>query len=263
MTVAAAVAGLAGLLFGSFANVIVHRVPRKESLVRPRSRCPACGARIRAADNVPVVSWILLRGRCRHCGAPIAWRYPLVEALTAVLFALAVLRIPDGDHPAHTQWDLLAYLPFLFVLVPLSFIDLEHKILPNRIVLPAIGAGATLFGVAAAAGPGLDAWLRALGGGAVGFAAFLALAIVSPRGMGMGDVKLAALLGLGLGYLGWAHVFLGFFLSFVVGSVAGLALIAARRAGMKSQVPFGPWLAIGTVVAVLVGSPLVDAWLRR
>lgn len=261
MGAAAALAGLAGLVLGSFANVVVHRVPRRESLVRPPSRCPACETPISPRDNVPVLSWILLRGRCRHCGARIAWRYPAVELLTGALFALAVLRLPQ--EAGHTRWDLLPYVPLMFVLVVLSFIDLEHKILPNRIVLPALALEAALFGAASVAGPGLDAWLGALAGGAGGFGFFLLLAIVSPRGMGMGDVKLSALLGLALGYLGWERVFVGFFLAFVAGALFGIGLMLVRRAGRKSQVPFGPWLALGAVVAVLWGGPVADAWLRR
>lgn len=253
-------AGLGGLLFGSFANVVVHRVPRRESLVRPGSRCPACGSPIRARDNIPVVSWLVLRGRCRRCAARISWRYPAVEAATAILFALAVLRIPSS---AHSRWDLLAYLPLLWVLVPLSAIDFESKILPNRIVVPAIGAEAALLAAAAAAGPGLRAWVGAAAGGVISFLAFFAIALVSPRGMGMGDVKMSGLLGLGLGYLGWRRAVLGFFLASLVGAVVGIGLMVAGRAGRKTQLPFGPWLALGAVLSILYGDVLVRAWLGR
>lgn len=249
-------AGLAGLVLGSFANVVVHRVPRKESLVRPGSRCPACGAPVRPRDNIPILSWVMLRGRCRTCGARISIRYPALELITGLVFALTVLRLPR-------ETDLISYLPFAWVLVVLAFIDLEHKILPNRIVLPSILGMAALLAVSAALGPGMQAWLRALAAGAAGFTFFFALAVISPRGMGMGDVKLAAVLGMALGYFSWPDVFVGFFLSFAAGAVGGLALIVARRAGMRSEVPFGPWLALGTIIGVLWGEPLVDLWLGR
>src|SRR5207249_4773737 len=137
----------------------------------------------------------------------------------------------------------------------------EHKLLPNRIVFPSLVAGVVLLGVAAALGPGVHAWIRALAGAAISFAIFLALAIISPRGMGMGDVKLAAVLGLALAYQGWGRLFLGFLLAFASGAFGGIALIAARRAGRKSEIPFGPYLALGTVIAILFGAPLVRAWL--
>jgi leader peptidase (prepilin peptidase) / N-methyltransferase len=145
----------------------------------------------------------------------------------------------------------------------LSFIDLEHKLLPNRIVVPAFVAGVVLLGVAAALGPGAGAWVRALLGAIAGFGTFFAIALISPRGMGMGDVKLSAVLGLALAYLGWSRLLVGFFISFLAGAVGGIALIAARRAGMKSEVPFGPYLALGTIVAVLFGGPIVRAWLHQ
>ncbi|MGZ4240807.1 MAG: prepilin peptidase [Actinomycetota bacterium] len=250
-----ALAALFGLIFGSFANVVVHRVPLKESIVHPRSRCQSCGTELRARDNIPVVSWLLLRGRCRYCGAPISARYPAIELLTAALFGLAAWRIRPAT-------DLVAFLPLLWVLVVLSFIDLEHKLLPNRIVGPSLATGVVLTGVAAALGPGAGAWVRALAGGAVAFGFFLLLAIISPRGMGMGDVKLSSVLGLALGYLGWGRLFVGLLLSFIAGAVGGIGLIAARKAGMKSEVPFGPYLALGTIVSILFGGPLVRAWLR-
>ncbi|MGZ4205381.1 MAG: prepilin peptidase [Actinomycetota bacterium] len=250
-----ALAALFGLIFGSFANVVVHRVPLKESIVHPRSRCQSCGTELRARDNIPVLSWLLLRGRCRYCGAPISARYPAIELLTAALFGLAAWRIRPAT-------DLVAFPPLLWVLVVLSFIDLEHKLLPNRIVGPSLATGVVLTGVAAALGPGAGAWVRALAGGAVAFGFFLLLAIISPRGMGMGDVKLSSVLGLALGYLGWGRLFVGLLLSFIAGAVGGIGLIAARKAGMKSEVPFGPYLALGTIVSILFGGPLVRAWLR-
>src|SRR5438477_7316216 len=158
-----------GLVFGSFANVVLHRVPLKRSVLRPASRCPSCGVALRARDNIPVLSWLLLRGRCRNCGARISPRYPAIEILTAVLFGLAAWRIRPAT-------DLVAYLPLLWVLIVLSFIDLEHKLLPNRIVLPSLTAGVVLFGIAAGFGPGIDPWVRAIEGAAAAFAFFLLLA---------------------------------------------------------------------------------------
>jgi leader peptidase (prepilin peptidase)/N-methyltransferase len=248
------VSAVVGLLVGSFANVVIHRVPANESIVRPSSRCPSCGEPISSRDNVPVVSWLVLRGRCRHCGAPISARYPAVELTTAGLFALTAWRLERGT-------DLIAYLPLVWVLVVLSAIDIEHKLLPNRIVLPAVAAMLVLLAVAAALGPGWGEWVRALAAGAASFAGFLVLVLIAPRGMGMGDVKLAGLLGLGLGYVGWGNVFVGFFVAFLAGSVGGLALVAARRTGMKAEIPFGPYLALGTLVGILWGEAIRRIWL--
>lgn len=248
-------ASLFGLLFGSFANVVIYRVPKRESVVRPPSRCPSCGKDILARDNIPVLSWMFLRGKCRNCGARISPRYPFVEALTGALFGLAAATLDPTD--------LIAYLPLAWVLVVLSFIDIDHKLLPNRIVLPALSAELVLFALAAALGPGMDAYLGALAGMAGGFGAFFVLALISPRGMGMGDVKLAAVLGLALGYFGTARTFIGFFLGFLIGAAGGIALIAARKGGMKSYIPFGPYMAVGALISIFFGAPLVDAWLQR
>ena len=248
-------AGLGGLVLGSFANVVIHRVPRNESIVRPGSRCPHCGAAIRPHDNVPVASWVLLRGRCRGCGHHISVRYPLIELLTGVVFALTAWRVAEST-------DLIAYLPLAWVLIVLSGIDIDHKLLPNRIVVPAGGAMVGLLGVAAALGPGAGAWVRALAGGAAAFGGFLVMALISPRGMGMGDVKLSAVLGLALAYLGWDHLFIGIFLAFLAGALGGLIVVALRKGGMKTEIPFGPYLAIGTMLAVLWGEPIARAWLR-
>jgi leader peptidase (prepilin peptidase)/N-methyltransferase len=254
---AAALAAVGGLAFGSFMGVVVHRVPLKESIVAPRSRCPNCGHQLSAADNIPVFSWLILRGRCRYCHVPISPRYPMGEALIAALWALAVVRL--DAHP----WDLLAFLPFLWVLVALSLIDLETKLLPNRIVYPSVVVGIALLAITAALGPGLDAWIRALGGMVAGAGAFFVIALISPAGMGMGDVKLAGLIGLYLGYLSWGRVFLGFFLSFLIGAVVGIALMIAGKAGRKTQVPFGPFMALGAILATLYGRPLLDLWQGR
>ena len=264
-TFAAVLAGVGGLCFGSFLGVVVHRVPRKESIVQPRSRCPSCGHELSAADNIPVVSWLLLGGKCRYCKARVPARYPAGEALTAVVWILAVLRrdqlIPVGaDSAAGESWQLMAFLPFLWVLVALSLIDLEHKILPNRIVYPSIIAGIPLLAVVAATGPGLEPWLRALAGMVAGAGGFLVVALISPAGMGMGDVKLAGLIGLFTGYLGWGRLVVAFFASFAVGAVVGIVLMIAGKAGRKTAIPFGPFMALGAIFSTLLGEAVLDAW---
>ena len=244
---------IGGLVFGSFANVVIYRVPERLSIVRPASRCPRCETPIRRRDNIPIVSWLLLKGRCRECGAPIPLRYPIVELAMGGAWALTAARLDATD--------LIAYLPLAWVLIVLSAIDIDHKLLPNRIVLPSIAVFAALSLITAALGPGLEAWVRGLVGGVVGFIGLLIMALISPRGMGMGDVKLAGLLGMALAYLSWDAVFIGFFLAFLSGALGGLALVLARRGGMKSQIPFGPYLALGTMLGVWFSEPIARAWL--
>ena len=260
---AVALAGVGGLVFGSFLNVVVHRVPRQESIVRPASRCPSCGHELSVADNIPVFSWLLLRGRCRYCREPISARYPAAELLTAAVWMLAVLRrdqlVPPGTTSGQ-DWQLLAFLPFLWVLVALSLIDLEHKILPNKIVYPSVVIGVPLLAITAGMGPGLDAWVRALLGGVAGAAGFLLVALISPAGMGMGDVKLAGLIGLFLGYLGWGRLVVAFFAAFAIGAVVGIALMITGKAGRKTAIPFGPFMALGAVISALAGQSLLDIY---
>jgi leader peptidase (prepilin peptidase)/N-methyltransferase len=251
--VVAGVCAVLGLAVGSFLNVVIYRVPRKESVVRPRSRCPGCGVQLAERDNVPVVSWVLLRGRCRSCGESISARYPLVELGTATLFVAAGLRFG-------LDWVLPAYLVFFAALVAVTFIDLEHYIIPNRVVYPTIFLSLPLLTLAAAA---QDEWgnlERALIGAVLAWGFLLVVHLISPRGMGFGDVRLSFVLGLFLGWLDLRHVFLGLFLGFLFGSISGLALMALRRRGRKDHIPFGPFLAAGAVVAVLVGSPILSAY---
>jgi leader peptidase (prepilin peptidase) / N-methyltransferase len=263
VAVAVALAGVGGLVFGSFLNVVVHRVPRQESIVRPASRCPSCGHELSARDNIPVISWLLLKGRCRYCRAPISARYPAGELLTAAVWMLAVLRreqlVPPGTTSGQ-DWQLLAFLPFLWVLVALSLIDLEHKILPNKIVYPSVVIAIPLLAITAAMGPGLDAWVRALLGGVAGAAGFLIVALISPAGMGMGDVKLSGLIGLFLGYLGWGRLVVAFFAAFAIGAVVGIALMILGKAGRKTAIPFGPFMALGAVISALAGQTLLDMY---
>jgi leader peptidase (prepilin peptidase)/N-methyltransferase len=247
-------AALLGLLVGSFLNVVIWRVPRKESVVAPRSHCPGCDAPISPRDNIPVLSWLVLRGRCRHCQTPISIRYPLIELACAALFAAIGARF------AHS-WALPAYLVLGAGLLALTAIDLEHYLLPNRIVYPLGFALVPLFALAA----GLEGhwwWFaRALIGGACAFLALFAIHVASPRGMGFGDVRLSFVLGLALGYLGALDVPFGLFLGFAYGAVVGVALLATGKRGRRQHIPFGPFLAAGTMTIVLVGGPILD-WYR-
>ncbi len=240
---AAVLAGVLGLAIGSFLNVVIYRLPRKESLSKPRSRCPGCGAQIAARDNIPVLSWLLLRGRCRHCGEPISARYPLVEALTAAL-CVAVVLAEGGDS------DVWLGLAFVLLLVPITFIDLDHHIIPN--VLTGLGAVVALALVAILQPDDLVEHLIAAAA-AGGF--LLLAAIAKPGGMGMGDVKLAGMMGLFLG----RAVGPAIFVALISGSIIGIAVM--RRHGRKAGMPFGPFLALGGVVGLFAGDALVDLYL--
>lgn len=242
--------GLLGLAIGSFLNVVIWRVPRKLSVVRPPSHCPQCETPIRPLDNVPVLSWLLLRRRCRHCGNPIPVRYPLVEAGCGVLFAVVAARFG-------ASWELPAYLVLAAALLAISIIDLEHFIVPDRITIPLTVSALALLGLAAAADRNGWRFGRTVLGGLAFFAFLLLLNLLYPRGMGMGDVKLSFSLGLYLGWLGWGQVFLGGFLAFLLGAVVGVGLIASGVKNRKDFVPFGPFLALGTVVTILWGDPLL------
>jgi leader peptidase (prepilin peptidase)/N-methyltransferase len=256
----AAVSALLGLAVGSFLNVVIHRVPRKESVVSPRSRCPGCGTELANRDNVPVVSWLLLRGRCRTCSEPISGRYPAVEVLTAVVFAAvgaAIAALDGGDQLGAVP----LFLVLAGVLVAVSFIDIEHFLVPNKVLI-AGSATATPFLVLAAltADEGGERLVRSLLGVLAAGGALLVLNLISPRGMGMGDVKLAAFEGAFLGWLGWGHVFLGLFLGFLLGSVGGLTLIALRLRTRKDHIPFAPFLAAGALLTVVLGDALLDIY---
>jgi leader peptidase (prepilin peptidase) / N-methyltransferase len=249
MAAAVALAFVLGLVIGSFLNVVAYRLPRGESLAHPRSRCPSCGEPIRPYDNIPVVSWLLLRGRCRHCGAPISARYPAVELTTAVLYALVVAL---KDEPVEIALGLL----LVTALVPITLIDLELRLIPNKITLPAAIA-------AVVAGVVLDIGFvpEQLIAGAAAGGFFLLAALAYPRGMGMGDVKLAGMLGLYLGRAVAPAIFAGLILGVVVGAV----IIARKgaREGRKTAVPFGPFLALGGIFGLFAGDAVVDAYLNR
>lgn len=244
--------GLVGLVVGSFLNVVIHRVPRGESLVSPPSRCPSCQAPIRPWHNVPVVGWLLLRGRCASCGASISLRYPLVEATTAVLFVGVTVRLRDLGELAAAP----AFLFFTALGVALSVIDLGTKRLPNTLVLPSYPVLAVLLAVAAGWSGDWWAFARAVIGGVALYAFFFAVVFIYPAGMGFGDVKLAGLVGAILAYLSWATLALGAFAGFLLGAVVGVALIAVGRAGRKTAVPFGPFMIAGALLAVFVADPI-------
>ncbi len=242
----AAFTGLFGAIFGSFLNVVAFRLPRRESLVRPASHCPSCATPIKPYDNIPVLSWLLLRGRCRSCSAPISPRYPLVEALTALLCVGAVLA---GGGTA----TVVLNVAFILLLVPIALIDVEHRIIPNK--LTALGAMLAL-GLGTALDPSGEPE-RLIAGAAAGGALLLA-ALAYPGGMGMGDVKLAGVMGLFLG----AAVAPAILIALLAGVLAGALVIVRKgaRAGRKTAVPFGPFLALGSIVAVFAGEPLVHAY---
>jgi leader peptidase (prepilin peptidase)/N-methyltransferase len=243
------VAFVAGLLVGSFLNVVAYRLPRGASLVHPGSHCPGCDAPIAPYDNVPVLSWLLLRGRCRRCGAGISARYPLVELATGCLYALVVVV-------KHDPVGIALGLALVTALVPITLIDLDLRLIPNRITLPAAVA-------AVAAGVVLDLGYlpEQLIAGAAAGGFFLLAAMMYPRGMGMGDVKLAGTIGLFLG----RAVAPALFAALIGGVLVGVAIIAVKgaREGRRTAVPFGPFLALGAVVGLVAGDALVDAYLSR
>jgi leader peptidase (prepilin peptidase)/N-methyltransferase len=245
-----AACGVLGLLVGSFLNVVVWRVPRGESVVRPRSRCPGCGNQLRGVDNIPVVSWLALRGRCHFCGQPVSARYPMVELATGVLFAAAALRFGY-------DWALPAYLALLAGLVALSAIDIDCHRLPNKVLYPTLFATSALLVAAAVATGEWGDLARAAAGGAIGFGLFFLIHFISPRGMAFGDVRLAGVVGVALGWLGLAYVLLGLFLAFLTSSLIALTLIATGVTSRKDKIPFGPFLALGCLLAVLWGAPLL------
>ncbi len=246
----AAVCGVYGLVIGSFLNVVIWRVPRKESIVSPPSHCPSCDAKISPRDNIPLVSWLALRGRCRHCHEPISARYLFVELLTAVLFVGVGVEFRDS-------WALPAFLLLTAALIALSAIDLDTQRLPNVIVYPVGYASVALLALAGLLDDDWGAFGRALAGAAIAFAFFWIVHFVYPKGMGYGDVRLSAVLGLYLGWLGWGYIPGGLFVGFFYGAVIGLVLIAVKIHGRRQLIPFGPFLAASTLTFVLFGQPIL------
>ncbi len=242
---------LFGLVFGSFVTVLAYRVPRHESIVKPGSRCPTCGASLRVMDNIPVVSYLVRRGKCHACGEQISPRYPLTELATSASFVLAALAFHEQPYVA----GVIAL--FFGVLLALSLIDLEHRILPNAITYPSL----VVFAVAVVVGQLLGTEMSIVGGavGLLGYAgALFVVAFLYPKGMGMGDVKLVALIGLVAGSLGAAEVIVAAVAGFFSGGIVGLAVLLVRRQRGQTM-PFGPFLALGAAIGVLVG-PQVASW---
>jgi leader peptidase (prepilin peptidase) / N-methyltransferase len=239
--------GAFGAAIGSFVNVLAYRLPRHESIVKPRSRCPSCATQIAGYDNIPVLSWLALRGRCRHCAARIPVRYPVVEAVTALLFVGVGLEIGLED-------TLLPALALTITLVAAAETDLEHHIIPNRLMATSAVAAVALWAIVE---PGRLPENLIAGAAAGGL--LLVAAVAYPAGMGMGDVKLAGVMGL---YLG-ASVAPALFVGFAVGAVLGIVIVAARGMSARKQgVPFGPFLAFGGIVGLLYGAELID-WYGR
>lgn len=241
--------GVLGVVVGSFLNVVIYRVPRKESIVSPRSRCPGCGTMIAERDNIPVVSWLVLRGRCRTCKMRISARYPLVEASTGLLFAGLALRY--GFDAA-----LPAFLCFIAGLLALACIDFDCRLLPRAVVYPHLAIVAVLLVVAAAGTGNWHALAIAAACSAAWFALFFVINFASPRMMGFGDVRLALVLGLGLGWLGVPVVLVGFFAANLFGAVVGIYLIARKQATRETAVPYGVFLAMGAAFALYLGPVL-------
>ena len=237
-----------GLCIGSFLNVVIYRVPIGQSIATPPSRCRKCGYQLQWYDNIPVLSWLFLRGRCRKCGVGVSIQYPIVELITSALFVLVIWMTPPGP-------QLATRLILVCILIALFGIDLEHQILPNVITLPGIAIGVLLSLIAP---PGWkDALIGVLLGGGVLYAIAGAYYLWRrEEGMGMGDVKMLAMIG---AFLGWKAVLVTLVLSSFAGAIIGLGLMALQRGTMKFALPFGTFLAIGAIVAMFVGEPLV-AW---
>jgi len=238
------VTGVLGAIIGSFLNVCIYRIPRGDSVLRPRSHCPRCDAVIRFYDNIPILSFLILRGRCRQCGSPIPWRYPLVEAINTVGYISLLLKFGPG-------WHLLVYASLFSALIVVTFIDLSHQIVPDRITLPGIVIGAIAAATVLPAG-----LVNALIGIFLGGGLFYLVAILSRGGMGGGDIKLIAMIG---AFLGWRDVLLTIFIAALTGSMVGLYLMIMLGKGRKYPVPFGPFLAIGAVVSLYWG-PEIMIW---
>jgi leader peptidase (prepilin peptidase)/N-methyltransferase len=260
--------GIFGLVIGSFLNVVIYRVPNGMSLVTPASTCPKCGNAIKGYDNVPVLSWLLLRGKCRNCKSGISARYPAVEIGTAIFFAVvaAVLAatLATNPTPAATIAQIIQIAAFLYlsaITVALAMIDIDTHTLPNSIVLPGYIVGILMFVAASVVGGDYTALIRAgIGMAALG-GIYLLIALIYPAGMGFGDVKLAGVLGLFLGWSSWGALVVGGFSAFLLGGLFGIALIVFRGAKRKSGIPFGPWMLAGAWLGIFFGNWIWDGYL--
>lgn len=270
----ALIGGGFGLLVGSFLNVVAYRVPAGLSIVSPPSACPRCGEQIKPYDNVPVVSWLLLRAKCRSCREPISARYPLVELATGILFIFVALRfwpaiasaIPTVGSTSTTAavagfLTLIAFLYLAAISIALALIDLDTHTLPNKIVLPSYIVGAALLGTSGILAGDYSALITGAVGLVALFALYFAMAIAYPGGMGFGDVKLAGVLGLYLGFLGWGPLVVGAFAAFLLGGIYAIALVVAGKATRKNGIPFGPWMLAGAWVGVFIGGAAWNGYL--
>jgi leader peptidase (prepilin peptidase)/N-methyltransferase len=258
MPILIAAVALLGLAIGSFLNVVIYRVPVGESLLHPSSHCPDCDHPIRNRHNVPVLGWLLLRGRCADCAVPISPRYPLVELGTGVAFVGVTLRLAA----LHQLATLPAFLYFTAIGIALALIDLDCHRLPNAIVLPSYPVLALLLSAAALAQGDWSALLRAAIAGAVLYALYFVLAFSYPAGMGFGDVKLAGLIGGVLGYLSYSTMLVGAFSAFLLGGIAGAVVILSGRGSRKTALPFGPFMIAGAFIALFIAAPVIDSYRR-
>ena len=261
--------GVFGSLIGSFLNVVIFRVPAGRSIVSPPSACGACGARVRPFDNLPGLSWAVLRGKCRDCRAPISVRYPLVELGTALFFAavawylLSNFAVATGGTAGivATVLVLVAFLYFAAISVALALIDLDTQRLPNSIVLPAYPVAAVLLAAAALTAGAPERLITMAVGGAGLFAVYFGMASLYRGGMGFGDVKLAGVIGLFLGWLGWGPLAVGAFSAFILGGLFSLVLVMTRGATGRTAIPFGPWMLLGAWVGIFAGDQIASAYL--
>jgi leader peptidase (prepilin peptidase)/N-methyltransferase len=248
--------GIFGALVGSFLNVVIYRIPLKRSIVSPPSTCTECGMRIKGYDNIPVISWLLLRGKCRSCDAAISMRYPIVELSTGVFFGIVAWKFHGNALSL-----LVAFLYLAAVSIALAFIDLDTHTLPNRIVIPSYIVGALLLGATGLIEGNHRALYRALLGMLALSLFYFGMALIYPGGMGMGDVKFAGVLGLFLGYLGWDVLLVGAFSAFVLGGFFALGLIVLRKAKRTSGIPFGPWMLTGAWVGIFFSTSIIQQYL--
>lgn len=252
----AIIVGIFGALIGSFLNVLIYRLPLKRSIISPPSACTRCGMRIKGYDNIPVISWFLLHGKCRSCKAPISVRYPIVEMITGIFFGVVAWKFHESSISL-----MAAFLFLAAVTIALTLIDIDTHTLPNRIVFPSYVVGISLLGVTSLIQGNHLAIYRGLIG-MVSLALFyFGTALAYPGGMGMGDVKFAGVLGLFLGYLGWGVLLVGAFSAFVLGGLFALALLLLRKAKRANGIPFGPWMLIGAWVGVFFSTTIIEQYL--
>lgn len=235
-----------GAAIGSFSNVCIYRLPKKLSIIFPSSQCPNCGKNISLFDNIPIISFLILRGRCRYCQSSISWRYPIVELITGLIFLSLYLNFLISP-------QFFIYVLLCTSLIIIAFIDLEHKIIPDVITLPGIIIGLTLSLTI----PHITL-VNSIKGLLIGGGIFYAIAIFSRGGMGGGDIKLIAMVG---SFLGWKNVLLTIFLGSLFGSIVGIVLIILKKKNRKDMVPFGPFLSLGAIISIFFGRDLIDLWL--